>query len=93
MKARELIRCASFGPDDLKVIGRAFDEAWASIAGSFDENPLTVEVARMRLANAILAAVKANGPDDVETLKDAALQAVVLAYRTRGGGATDASPH
>ena len=59
MNARELIDSASFGPDALKVIGQAFDEAWVSIAGSFDENPLTVQAARLKLANAILAAAKA----------------------------------
>jgi hypothetical protein len=35
MKARALIDGASFGPDALKVMGRAFDEAWVSIAGNF----------------------------------------------------------
>ena len=81
MNARELIDSASFGPDALKVIGQAFDEAWASIAASFDENPLTIQATRLKLANAILAAVKANGHDDVEALKNAALQAMVLTYR------------
>ena len=92
MNARELIDNASFGPDALKVIGQAFDEAWASIAGSFDENPLTVQAARLKLANAILAAARANGHDDVETLKNAALQAMVLAYRARGGASTNTGP-
>ena len=64
MNARELIDSASFGPDALKVSGRAFDEAWANIAGSFHD-PLTVQATRLKLANAILAAGKANGPDDV----------------------------
>ena len=91
MKAPELIDDAAFGPDTLKVIGQAFDEAWASIAGSFDESPLAVEAARLKLANAILAAAKANGANDVATLKNAALQAVVLAYRNRGGGATNSA--
>jgi len=35
------------------------------IAGSFHENPLTAQETRLKLANAILAAVAANGPDNV----------------------------
>jgi hypothetical protein len=30
-----LINGASFGPDTLRVIGQAFDEAWEAIAGNF----------------------------------------------------------
>jgi hypothetical protein len=81
LKARELLDSAVFGPEALKVICQAFDEAWASIAGNFDESPITVEAARLKLAQAILA--EANGHHDVEALKNAALQAMALAYRTR----------
>jgi hypothetical protein len=62
--APELFDSAAFGPDALKVSGRAFDEAWANIAGSFYD-PLTVQATRLKLANPIPAAGKANGPDDV----------------------------
>ena len=83
LKVRELFDSGAVGPEALNVIGQAFDEAWASIAGNFDENPLTVQVARLKLANAVLAEAKANGHRDVETLKNAALQAVALSYRRR----------
>ena len=73
LKAREIFDSAALGPEALKVIGQAFDEAWACIAGN-DESPTTVEAARLILAKAILA---------VETLKNAALQAMALAYRRR----------
>ena len=81
LKAREIFYSAALGPEALKVIGQAFDEAWASIAGNFDESPTTVEGARLILAKAILA--EANAHHDVETLKNAALQAMALAYRRR----------
>jgi hypothetical protein len=81
LKARELFDTGVVGPEALRVIGQAFDEAWASIAGNFDENPTTVEAARMLLAKAILA--EANDHHDVETLKNAALQAMALAYGRR----------
>jgi hypothetical protein len=83
LKARELIDSAAFGPDTLKMIGQAFDEAWDSIAGNFEENPLAFQAARLKLANVILSEAKANPHDDVETLKNAALQAVALSYRRR----------
>jgi len=35
MEARRLIDTAAFGPDTLKVLSQAFDEAWASIEGEF----------------------------------------------------------
>jgi|SoiMethySBSTD1v2_1073268.scaffolds.fasta_scaffold1318763_1 hypothetical protein len=66
LKARELIDSAPVGPESLKLIGQAFDEAWASIAGNFEENPLAVQAGRLKLANAILAEARAKPHDDVE---------------------------
>lgn len=72
MKARELIRNASYGPDQLRVLFTAFDQAWESISGEVGTNPLAVEAARLKLANIILGLAKqAKDPDG---LKDAALQ-------------------
>ena len=53
MEARRLIDGASFGPDTLKAMGEAFDEAWAQIAGNFGE--VQVENARLRLAEAVVS--------------------------------------
>ena len=55
VKARSLIDGASYGPDALKAIGRAFDEAWAQIAGNFGSDPVVIEAARIKLANALLS--------------------------------------
>jgi hypothetical protein len=71
MKARALIDGASFGPDALKVIGRAFDEAWVSIAGNFSAEQTAA--ARLRLANAVLS-VADEDSRDVEALKQRALE-------------------
>ena len=35
MKAKHLIEGASYGPEALKIICQAFEEAWTSIAGNF----------------------------------------------------------
>ena len=76
MEARGLIEGASYGPEALKAIGRAFDEAWASIAGNFSDDQ--IEAARLRLANALLAVAKDNSRD-VEVMKRKALDKMRLA--------------
>ena len=80
MKARQLIHGASFGPDALKVICKAFDLAWAEIAGNFGDGPRTVEEARLRLAKALLS-IASEGSRDIEVLKKAALERMALDYR------------
>ena len=82
MKARQLVDGASYGPETLKVIGQAFDEAWANIAGNFGNDPDDIERGRLKLANALLS-VASEDCRDVEALKRRALQAMALAYRGR----------
>jgi hypothetical protein len=57
----------------LKGIGRAFDEASASIAGNFGEHQ--VAEARLRLANALLS-IANDDSRDVAALNNAALEAM-----------------
>lgn len=83
MEARRLIEGASYGPDELKLIEQAFDDAWASIAGNFGGNALAVEAARLKLANFMLDEASAHR-NDVAGLKDAALRAMAIDYRKRG---------
>jgi hypothetical protein len=84
MKARSLIDGASFGPDALKAIGQAFDEAWKQIAGNFGNEPTVIESARLKLAEALLS-VADDDSRDVEALKQAALQRMAVDYRTFRG--------
>jgi len=81
MKARRLIDGASFGPATLKIIGQAFDEAWAEIAGNFGDNPTHVDNARLRLAEALLS-VATEDSTDVAVLKKGALQVMALDYKS-----------
>lgn len=78
MKARDLIQSASYGPEVLKAIGQAFDEAWSVVAGNFSQE--ATPAARLRLANALLS-VASQGSRDVKTLKISALAAMALSYR------------
>jgi hypothetical protein len=80
MKARPLIDGASYGPDALKAITQAYDEAWDVVAGNFGEG--SIEAGRMRLANAILS-VACEDSRDVEALKRGALEAMALRYANR----------
>jgi hypothetical protein len=82
MNARHVIDSASFGPEALKAIGEAFDGAWREIAGNFGDDPRDIELARLRLANAMLS-VACEESRDVEALKNGALQAMALGYRER----------
>jgi hypothetical protein len=80
MRARQLINGASFGPDALNAIGKAFDVAWEEIAGNFGNDPADIDNARWKLANALLS-IASEDSRDVEGLKKAALQRMALDYR------------
>jgi hypothetical protein len=80
MRARQLIDGAAFGPEAMKAIGQAFDEAWIEIAGNFGNVPVDLDNARYRLATALLS-VASEDSRDVDVLKQAALQIMALDYR------------
>lgn len=80
MKAREIIFGASYGPQVLHVIGKAFDDAWAQIQHHFDGNMLQAEQARQKLAHAVLAVAQENSSDP-DDLKNKALQVMAMNYK------------
>lgn len=84
MEARHLIGSASFGPETLKCITHAFDEAWRSIAPDFGDNRLAIEAARLRLANVILAVAQDDRSSPAQ-IKHAALQIMAEDARTGAG--------
>ena len=55
VRAKQLIDGASFGPEALQAIRKAFDEAWAEIAGNFGDDAADIEAARLKLAKAMLS--------------------------------------
>src|SRR5215467_1496139 len=82
MRARRLIDGASFGPETVKAMGQAFDQAWAEIAGNFGTFPVAVENARLKLAEAMLS-VATEDSTDVAALKAGALHAMTLRSSNR----------
>jgi hypothetical protein len=63
---------ACYGPQQLKLLGQAFDQAWTILAPSIGENILLIEALRLALANAILNQATSFG-QDAGGLRDAAL--------------------
>src|SRR5262249_31936909 len=82
MKARQLIVGAWYGPEALKAIGHAFDQAWHQIAPNFGDDPIDIQKARVRLAHALLS-VADDDSRDVAVLKQAGLQRMALDYKKR----------
>ena len=71
MKAHNVILRAGFGPDTLKVVFQAFNEAWSSISAQYT-SPATIEATRLKLAKAVIA-VSRQDSRDPEVLKRLAL--------------------
>jgi len=72
---------AAYGPQSVKAMGQAFDEAWGLIAGNFG-SPEETEIARLLLAEAVLS-VATKGSCDVIALRSGALRALAMDYRYR----------
>lgn len=73
MQARKLIEGASLGPDALKALFQAFDEAWSVLAPRYGNDPAAMAAARTRLANILLGLAREDSRD-AGALRDAALQ-------------------
>ena len=71
MRARQIIEGASYGPDQLRVLGQAFDAAWAQIAGNLSGQADGVEAARLKLAMIILSLAGSGMPDASQLTKSA----------------------
>ncbi len=77
MKARQHIDGTSYGPETLKAMTQAFDQAWSVVAGNIGQG--ASKAARLRLANALLS-VASEDSRDVGVLKQKALEAMALSY-------------
>jgi hypothetical protein len=82
-------RRASYGPDRLKVLGNAFDDAWQTLGRNIGAAPAEIDRARMTLASVILN-LPCSEIADAESIKNAALQ--VMAARANGRKPNLASP-
>ena len=78
MKARALIGGASFDTKTITTMAKALDEVWAELGANFD-TPLSAELARLGLADAILANAAVDG-HDIGTLKEAGRRWLAIKY-------------
>ena len=81
MRHRQIIEGVAFDPATVVEIGTAFDHAWSEIENHFGETD--AQLARSRLAEAILIVAANHEIHDVAALKTEALQVLALTYRTR----------
>ena len=81
MRHRQIIEGAAFDPATLVEIGTAFDHAWSEIEHHFGETD--AQLARSRLAEAILIVAADHEVHGVAALKTEALQVLALTYRNR----------
>ena len=80
MRAQKIIEGAAFGPDVLKVLSEAFDEAWAAVEGKFQ--PHEHEVAREVLA-IYMTTIMRNDSHDIAMLREAGVRSIQSAYPQR----------
>ena len=71
-------RETTYGPEQLKVLGTAFDSAWESVVGTVGDAPPNIESARTRLATVILS-LPCSEIHDAERIKNTALQVMRFA--------------
>ena len=81
MRDRQIIAGVALDPTRLVELGTAFDRAWSEIEHHFGETD--TELARSRLAEAILIVAAEHEGHDIAELKTEALQVLALAYRSR----------
>ena len=83
MTARQIIETAPFGPDELKALGKAFDEAWAQLAPHVGSRPEAVQAAQLKLAVNLLDLAR-YGNFDPRWLADTAAQMMLSRARRFG---------
>ena len=58
MDAGSLLQNATLDPDELRIVRRAFEDAWEVVKPTVACNPIAIETERLRLANIVLAAFR-----------------------------------
>ena len=75
-KAQGMIWNAAYDAATVKLLGQAFDDAWAVVAPKY-QSPLTMEAARLKLANIVLN-LAAQGERDPAVLTDKAVRTLTV---------------
>ena len=73
MRARQLIDSASYGPDQVRILAKAFDDAWTQIKDELSDDADGIEAARLKLAKVVLCLAR-SGLGNATQLTQAAVQ-------------------
>jgi hypothetical protein len=65
------------GLEQLNMLRGVFDAAWDECSSDYDLSPTSIEIGRLRLANAVLAAYQSGGRD-TPMIKTAALRRMIM---------------
>ena len=77
MEAHRIIGGTAFGPEVLKVVRAAFDEAWSEIEARFPSH--VQEEARRALSTAVMSAARDDSHDS-DVIRDAGMRAMARSY-------------
>jgi hypothetical protein len=77
---RDLIDESTYDREALKILYQAFDEAWQTMAAKYVDDPDRAEIARLKLANAILS-FPVDDIKDAQQIKQSSLQLMAVQYR------------
>lgn len=77
MREQRIIDGAVFGPEVLKLVEQAFDEAWAAIEDKFDVSE--VFAAREHLSRSIILSLREDS-NEVADLREAGIRSMRLRY-------------
>ena len=83
VRAKQLIDGSHLDPDTLRVVYKAFDEAWDTIKHKY-ASASDIENARLELADAVLSLAQI-GAKDVSVLRDGALLVLSEKFSSRSG--------
>ena len=73
MRARAMLGSAVFDPEQLKKVGKAFDDAWEVVVPQVSKRSEVIEAARLKLAEIIIGLAR-NDTMDAQTMAEAAAQ-------------------
>ena len=74
MKAHALIGMATYDPETLRTVYKAFDAAWERIAPGVSDHPDALQAARMKLAETVLRAARGLEEFDANGLAEIAVE-------------------
>ena len=77
MKAHHLVHSAIYGPEALKVLFKAFDDAWEEVKPTISKRSSALEAARLRLANILLGLIREDSRDPTQ-LKNETVQIFLM---------------